>query len=332
MKKNVSRLFSFVAIAFALYTGFIIFLSSAEAALGDQAVFQQSSQTDSDATPQVSTEAMQQESEAAKALRLATQAATQGPAVIPLIDEGSLNLPGNYLYIPLAQASALMSAIGNQTSPEFVGLIMPKDNTSQWFITIDFIKSGYIKDDDAKSWKSDELFSSIKKDTEEANKDRVSKGLPPLEIVRWIELPTYNASTHKMVWSILAKQNDSESESEQVVNYNTYALGRDGYFKLDLVTSNSTITEDKLDASKILSAITFNQGKRYEDFTVATDKVAEYGLAALVTGVVAKKLGLLALAGVFLVKIWKLVILIPILLWGFIKRIFKRLVNSSVEK
>jgi uncharacterized membrane-anchored protein len=37
--------------------------------------------------------------------------------------------------------------------------------------------------------------------------------------------------------------------------------------------------------------------------------VAEYGLAALVGGVAAKKLGLLAALGVFLLKFWKLLLI-----------------------
>ena len=40
-----------------------------------------------------------------------------------------------------------------------------------------------------------------------------------------------------------------------------------------------------------VAALNFNEGKRYADFNASTDKVAEYGLAALVAGVAAKKLG-----------------------------------------
>ena len=42
----------------------------------------------------------------------------------------------------------------------------------------------------------------------------------------------------------------------------------------------------------ILSAIEFNPGQRYGDFNPTSDKVATYGLTALVAGGVAAKLGL----------------------------------------
>jgi uncharacterized membrane-anchored protein len=76
------------------------------------------------------------------------------------------------------------------------------------------------------------------------------------------------------------------------------------------VTSLADIERDKPVAHALLAALNFNDGKRYADFNASTDKVAEYGLAALVAGVAAKKLGLLAAAGVFLLKFWKVGLLI----------------------
>jgi len=53
--------------------------------------------------------------------------------------------------------------------------------------------------------------------------------------------------------------------------------------------------------------VDFNSGKRYGDFNSSTDKVAAYGLAALVAGVAAKKLGLLALLAAMAVKFAKII-------------------------
>jgi hypothetical protein len=59
----------------------------------------------------------------------------------------------------------------------------------------------------------------------------------------------------------------------------------------------------------MLSALNFDEGKRYADFNASTDRVAEYGLAALVAGAAAKKLGFFALAFAFLAKFAKVGIL-----------------------
>ena len=116
-----------------------------------------------------------------------------------------------------------------------------------------------------------------------------------------------------------------------MVNYNTYVLGREGYFELNLITGNSTIAQYKKNAHTMLASLHYNDGKRYQDFSEGTDRVAKYGLTALITGVAAKKLGLLALAGAFFVKMWKLAIIIPIALLGMLKKIFKGSSSSTPE-
>ena len=108
------------------------------------------------------------------------------------------------------------------------------------------------------------------------------------------------------------------------VNYNTYALGRDGYFSLNMVTSLDALPQLKPVAEQQLAALEYNAGKRYSDFNASTDHVAEYGLAALVVGVAAHKLGFIALAGVFLAKFAKLILIGLALAGGGIARFFKR--------
>jgi uncharacterized membrane-anchored protein len=199
-------------------------------------------------------------------------------------------------------------------------VIMPETEGFKYIMTIDYIKSGYIADDDAKSWNAEDLFADIKKGTKAANEDRSAKGFSTLTITGWIEKPTYNATAHKLIWSIEGIDN----ESYKFVNYNTYALGRDGYFELTLLTSYEKIESSKEDANKILGTLIYNKDKRYEDFVKGTDHLAEYGLAALVTGIAAKKLGLIALAGVFILKIWKAAMVACFVLLGSIKKFFAR--------
>lgn len=260
-------------------------------------------------------------------IRQSIRAAIVGPDRISLIDQATIEIPEEYLYIPTKEASDFMHAIGNKTGESFIGLILPKD-APDWFITIDFIQSGYVRDNEAKEWNADDLLKSLKDGTEEANKERIQNGFPPIHVMGWIEKPVYMATDHRLVWGMRAKSDES---SETMVNYNTYALGRDGFFEFNLITPESNIAHDKLHVEKILGALNFNNGKSYADFVEGKDKVAAYGIAALVTGIVAKKLGLIALIGVFFMKIWKLLILIPVLLGSKIKSLFRRNKKSIPE-
>ena len=74
-----------------------------------------------------------------------------------------------------------------------------------------------------------------------------------------------------------AKHKDDGAQSDPTVNYNTYALGREGYITLDLITQQSQVPKDKGAVLALLNNIDYVEGKRYADFNSSTDKVAEYG-------------------------------------------------------
>lgn len=228
------------------------------------------------------------------------------PGQIALEDQAILRVPAGYKYLEGAEARKALHSMGN---PNVEGVLaMIGDASGDWFAVVEFDKAGYIKDDDARDWKVDELLESIKKGTEQSNEERRKSGIPEMEIQGWIEKPNYDASSHRLIWSISAYDKGGDPKNSNI-NYNTYALGRDGYMTVNLVTDLDKIERYKPNARALLAALEFKDGKKYSDFNASTDRVAEYGLAALVAGVAAKKLGLLALAGAFLLKFAKIILL-----------------------
>ncbi|HKX26174.1 MAG TPA: DUF2167 domain-containing protein [Blastocatellia bacterium] len=270
-----------------------------------------------------------QEAEMARAVEEAVKAATRGPATVKLIDEGSLSLPEGYLFTPQKEAAALMLAMGNRTDSDFVGLIFTVNDDLRWFIEVSFTRSGYVRDDEAKNWNAEDLLIDVKRGTEAANQERVARGFPAVEVVGWIECPNYDANRHLLIWSMLAKDRGATPEEGQVVNYNTYALGRNGFFKLTLVTPDSSIADDQAHAQKMLESLHYDSSKRYEDFVEGRDNVATYGIAALVAGAVAKKTGFLAVILIFLAKIWKVAIFAALAFLAKFKGFFANLLNRK---
>jgi uncharacterized membrane-anchored protein len=250
--------------------------------------------------------------EARKTFAAAMAVAKTGPVDVPLASQGTLKLPANYMFIPQPNATQVLNAMGNPGSDKRLqGLVFPVDKDS-WFMTVRFESAGYVKDDDAKDWNADDLLKSYREGTEAANKERKTMGVPELEILGWAEKPSYDTATHRLVWAMSSKERGAGADAAGVgsgVNYNTYALGREGYFSLNLVTDLADLQKHKTHATAMLSALNFDEGKRYADFNASTDRVAEYGLAALVAGAAAKKLGFFALAFAFLAKFAKVGIL-----------------------
>jgi uncharacterized membrane-anchored protein len=252
----------------------------------------------------------QQPSAVDKAFEESQKVAKQGPQDVPLISQAKLKLPQGYVFIPQPQATQLLNAMGNPgKDTSLQGLIFPNGSDAPWFMTVRYEPSGYIKDNDAKEWNADDLLKSYREGTAESNKARATMGVPGIEIIGWAEKPAYDASSHRLVWAMSSKEIGAPANEPQGVNYNTYALGREGYFSLNLVTGLQELPQYKANASAMLAALQFDEGKRYTDFNSSTDKVAEYGLAALIAGGVAKKLGFFALIAAFLAKFAKVAIL-----------------------
>ena len=254
----------------------------------------------------------------------AKAAAKTGPAEVAIAGQATLHLPADRVFIPQPQAGKLLRAMGNPGDHnELSGLIFPK-GAGDWFATLRYIASGYVKDGDAKEWKADELLASYKEGTESSNDERRKMGVAPIEITGWAEPPAYEAMSHRLVWAMSSKEKGAPADAALGVNYNTYALGREGYLSLNFVTDLKDLPAQKPDAKALLGALEFDKGKRYEDFDSSTDHVAEYGLAALVVGVGAKKLGLLAVAFAFIAKFAKLIFIAVVGFGAAITKFFKR--------
>jgi len=70
-----------------------------------------------------------------------------------------------------------------------------------------------------------------------------------------------------------------------VVNYNTRLLGRKGVMEVSLVVDPEKLSATMPAYQALLKDYDFKQGERYAEFRQG-DKIAKYGLAALVTGAV----------------------------------------------
>lgn len=274
-------------------------------------------------------ESLRQEFEAAQ--RGIEEAKQKGPVDIPLQQQLILHLPSGFAYVPNPAAARFLATMGNQTDESFLGLIMPEEGEIEWIASLSFERSGYIRDDDAKTWNTDDLLKTLREGAQEINEVRASRGIPELELVGWAEPPAYDAATHRLVWALTVGNKGAPAGQPQSVNYNTQALGREGYVSLNLVTSLDELGKRKPIAQTLLASLEFIPGKRYDDFNAETDHTAEFGLAALVGGaLVAKKFGLFALAGLFIAKFGKLLAIGAAAMFGiFGKRLGRKKGNEG---
>jgi uncharacterized membrane-anchored protein len=159
-----------------------------------------------------------------------------------------------------------------------------------WFVVFEWDPVGYVKDDEKDSIDADAILERIREGTEKSNEERQKNGGSALHVVGWSEPPHYDAATHNLTWAILARNEDGS----EVVNHQVRMLGRKGVMSAVLVDSPERLADSKLALQQVLDAFSYKQGSTYAEWRPG-DKVAEYGLTALVAGgagAAAAKLGL----------------------------------------
>ena len=259
------------------------------------------------------------------AWQAADKAAQKGPSTTVIANQATLSIPDNYYFVPQTQANALMKAMGNSESPELYGLIVPMDEKDNALFTVEYRADGYVKDDEAQDLNPDDILQSYKEGTEQANAERVQQGYPALEVTGWAQKPVYNAASHRLTWAMLGHDKGASTSENDGVNYETRILGREGVISITLLVSAKELSASQAKADALTAGLKYNEGKKYENFSAsAGDKVAEDGLATLITGVVAKKLGLFAAILAFLAKFAKVGLIAVFAAFPFLKRFFKR--------
>jgi len=252
-----------------------------------------------------------------------------GPHQVDAGHDVMIDLPAGYLFLDSEQAKKFMEKLGNLHNDDLMGVIAQPD--SSWLVTVRFTEDGYVKDDEAEKMDADEILKAIREGTDAANEERGKLGFKPLHVVGWSEPPKYQRDVHHLVWGI---RGQGEGDPEEVINFNTRVLGRKGFVSLNLIDGAHSIEASKPSVAALLKATTFKAGSRYEDFNSKTDKIAEYGLAALVAGgagAVALKLvkvGLLAKFGgkiiALIIALKKGIVLVFLAIVAFFKRVFGR--------
>lgn len=241
-----------------------------------------------------------------------------GPAKADLGSLAEIKIPSSYHFASGDDTRKLMEYFGNRPTDREVGYIAPA--TNEWFMVFEFSETGYIKDDEKDSLDADKILQGFKEGDKEANKWRKEQNIPELNVIGWHKKPAYDPVTNNLEWATIY-----ESEGRKGINYNIRYLGRKGVMEVVIVADEQNLIRTVDSAKKILSTYSFSSGNKYSEFREG-DRIAEYGLAALVGGgalAVAAKSGLLQ-------KFWKFIVIAIVGAGAFLKKLFTGKKSESV--
>ena len=240
-----------------------------------------------------------------------------GPTKGQIGASASIQVPEGYAFLGPAGAREFNRITENPESGVEEYILAKQDLSWIAFFSFDLV--GYVKDDEKLD--PDELLSSVTEGTEASNEERKANGWDPIHVTGWSFKPQYDSGIKSLEWAFRLK---GEHSSGETINYNTRLLGRRGVMQVLLLTSPEELQASVTDFKSKLPGFAFTAGENYADFR-AGDHVAEYGLAALVTGgaaAVAAKKGFFAAIGLFLLKMWKLVLVGVVAVGAGFRKVF----------
>lgn len=239
-----------------------------------------------------------------------------------------LELGDKYRYLDAADArKVIVDLWGNppDSAAEVLGMIVPAnshfDEADFWGAVIQYKEDGHVSDEDARDINYDQLLQQMKQASDEDDKRRRAAGYEGMALIGWAVPPHYDAGRHVMHW---AKEFKGD-KGDKVMNYDVRVLGRKGVLSLLVVADPQQIDSLREAINDLPQVAQYTSGNRYADFDKSNDKMASYGLAALVAGgtaAAAAKAGKLALLAVFLKKGWVLLLAGLVAMRNFFARLF----------
>lgn len=249
----------------------------------------------------------------------------KGPLKADLSGLAQIQVPEGFLFTDRKGAQKLLELTQNIPSGKEVGAIVPQvdgDNSKIWFVIFEFNEIGFVKDDEKGKIDSDALLKSIQEGTEESNDMRKEKGWPAFHEVGWENQPFYDQRTNNLIWAIRGRDDKGSSS----VNHSIRILGRHGTMNVDMVLGPEEYATALPAFNNLMGSFEFRQGSRYADF-MKGDKVAEYGLTALIAG----GAGALAVKTGFFMKMWKVILAVVLALKKLLIVIFVGL-GAAIKK
>jgi len=240
----------------------------------------------------------------------------KGPATVTAEGNAKLTIPDQYVYLDARNTAKFLELQHNLSNGREV-MVAPRN--LQWQAYLEFADEGYVKDDEKID--APALLKTLKENTESANAERQRRGWGTLHVVDWAAAPVYNTTTKRLEWATIL-----ESQDGRAVNFSTKILGRRGYTSVIMVTDPANLGDAESSLNHVLTGYAFNAGETYGDWR-SGDKVAKYGLAALIVGgvaAVAAKKGLFSVLAGFLAVAWKFIAAAAVAGMAWLRRLFAK--------
>ncbi len=246
-----------------------------------------------------------------------------GPATYALGSVAEIKLPAGFHAVDAGSIKDYYQLTRNIYSGNEKGVVI---GPSDWVLVFDYDETGYIKDDEKDKLDADKLMATMIEGQKEGNKERAKQGWDEMKFEGWANPPRYDTQTNNLTWAVRLTSS-SDGYKSVFLNESIRLLGRGGVMNVTLITEPEFYPKDSATVASLLAKdFSYVDGQRYAEFKKG-DKIAEYGLAALVlggAGAAAFKLG-------FLQKFWKILVVGGAAAAGTIKKLWNKITGKNPD-
>ena len=240
----------------------------------------------------------------------------EGPATAAIGKNAVLKVNEDVVFIDEANSRRFLELTGNLPSD---GINIIYNTKDRWWAAFSYEDTGHVKDDEKID--ADALLKNLREGDESSNAERKRRGMSELHTDGWYVPPHYDPATKRLEWGVKLRSDNGVS-----ANYTIRLLGRTGVTSATLVSSPEQLDANVQSFKATLPGFDYNAGEKYSEFKQG-DRIAEYGLAALIAGgaaAVATKKGLWGTIAAFLAASWKVVAGVAIAAVAGVKKLFSR--------
>jgi uncharacterized membrane-anchored protein len=222
----------------------------------------------------------------------------EGPVIGALGGEAKVPVPKDCRFTGAPGTKVFLELNENPTDGDERATVIcpgPGENSGMWFVVFTYRGSGYVKDDERDAINADKLLAQLRKGNKAGNEERRRHGWETLELDGWERPPYYDERTNNLTWGLRL----IDASGDTTINHSVRLLGRGGVMEVDLVAGPALAQSAIPDFETMLGGFAYVPGQQYAEWR-AGDKVAAYGLTALVAGgagALATKSGILAKLG-----------------------------------
>lgn len=217
------------------------------------------------------------------------------PGIGNIGGKSQINLTDDLMFLGPEGSKGFMTLTGNIEGENEYTLM---SRSSGWFVVFTYDETGHIPDDEKID--ADTLLADLKQSNVAGQKERRERGLDALVLDGWAVEPHYDLESKRLEWGTRIHV---EGTGEETVNYTARLLGRTGVTSAMLVAEPATLQQSVAEFHAALAGFSYVAGQNYAEYRQG-DKLAEYGLVALIAGgaaAAATKSGFLKTFGIAIV-------------------------------